>query len=328
MLRSSRFARQPALLLSVVAIGFGALAACGDDDAGQAGPSGPGDDAGVTPGDDAGGGVDGGGDAPASLFTERPYAVTTPSKYDAKVPTPLVVLLHGYSGNAGFQDAYFKLSALAEKKTFLVALPEGTKDAVNNQFWNASDACCDFAQKGVDDVAYLKAVIADMKGRFNVDAKRVHVVGHSNGGFMAHRLACELSSEIAGIVSLAGAAFADPTKCKASEPVAVLQVHGDADETVLYAGGSLVTGAPPYPSAKTTVATWASKNGCNDALTATGDTLDLDTGVAGSETVVERHACTTGAAELWTIAGGKHIPSFGATWAESFYAFLEAHPKP
>lgn len=302
--------------------------ACGGDDDDQAAPPAAGDDASTAPGDDGGDPAEASTDAPPSIFTERPYAVTTPSKYDAKVPTPLVVLLHGYSGNAAVQDAYFKLSALAQTKTFLVALPEGTKDAIDNQFWNASDACCDFTQTGVDDVAYLKAVIADMKSRFNVDAKRVYVVGHSNGGFMAHRLACELSAEIAGIVSLAGAVYADPAKCTASEPVAVLQVHGDADETVSYAGGSLVAGAPPYPSAKTTVATWAAKNGCDDALTATGDTLDLDTSVAGAETVVERHACTSGAAELWTIAGGKHIPTFGAAWAERFYAFLEAHPKP
>ncbi|MBX3216561.1 MAG: alpha/beta fold hydrolase [Labilithrix sp.] len=327
MLRLLRSARGPALLLSVVALGLAAPLACGGDgDDGQAAPPAPGDDASTTP--DDGGPTEASSDAPATIFTERPYAVTTPSKYDAKVATPLVVLLHGYSGNASFQDSYFRLSALAETKTFLVALPEGTKDAIKNQFWNASDACCDFAQTGVDDVAYLKALIADMKSRFNVDAKRVYVVGHSNGGFMAHRLACELSAEIAGIVSLAGAAYADPAKCAASQPVAVLQVHGDADETVSYEGGTLVAGAAAYPSAKTTVATWAAKNGCDAALTATADTLDLDTGLAGAETTVARHACTAGAAELWTIAGGAHIPSFGAAWSERLYAFLEAHPKP
>ncbi|MBX3196851.1 MAG: alpha/beta hydrolase fold domain-containing protein [Labilithrix sp.] len=327
MLRQPRWARDSALLLSIAALGLAAPLACGgDDDDAQAAPPGPGEDASTPPDDGAPSETT--TDAPATIFTERPYAVTTPSKYDAKVATPLVVLLHGYSGNASFQDSYFRLSALAQTKTFLVALPEGTKDALKNQFWNASDACCDFAQTGVDDVAYLKALIADMKSRFNVDAKRVYVVGHSNGGFMAHRMACELSAEIAGIVSLAGAAYADPAKCAASQPVAVLQVHGDADETVSYAGGTLVAGAGAYPSAKATVATWAEKNGCDAALTATGDTLDLDTGLAGAETTIERHACTAGAAELWTIAGGAHIPSFGAAWAERLYGFLEAHPKP
>ncbi len=324
----SRWAQRPLFFVSI-ALAIGLVAACADDAAtGQVEPLAPVEDAGPTTADDAGNAEGDPSADPSSAPFGRPYAVTTPSKYDAKVPTPLVVLLHGYSGNASWQDDYFKLSALAEKKAFLLALPEGTKDGLGNQFWNASDACCDFYKTGVDDVAYLKAVIADMKARFNVDAKRVYVVGHSNGGFMAHRLACELSADIAGIVSLAGAVYADPAKCTPSEPVAVLQVHGDADETVAYGGGSVLNGVPPHPSAKATVATWASKNGCEDTLAATGDTLDLETGLAGAETVVERHACTKGAAELWTIAGGKHIPSFRASWAEHLYTFLEAHPKP
>ena len=265
----------------------------------------------------------------SQLVVDRPYDVTTPSKYDPNVPTPLVVLLHGYTATAKIQDGYFLMSALAERKNFLLALPNGTVDPLGENFWNASDACCDGYQSGVDDVAYLKAVIGDMKARFNVDPKRVYAVGHSNGGFMAHRLACDLSTEIAGIVSLAGGAYADASKCSPAEPVAVLQVHGDEDETVTYEGGtSLYPGGAPYPSAKDTVATWAKKNGCADDLTETGTRLDLETQLAGAETTVARHACTKGAAELWTIVGGRHIPSFDETWGDSHHEFLQAHPKP
>jgi polyhydroxybutyrate depolymerase len=271
-------------------------------------------------------------DAPAersSLVVDRPYDVRTPSTYDANVPTPLVVLLHGYTATAKIQDGYFLMSALAERKNFLLALPDGTVNPLGENFWNATDACCDGYTSGVDDVAYLKAVIEDMKSRFNVDPKRIYAVGHSNGGFMAHRLACDLSADIAGIVSLAGGVYADASKCSPVEPVAVLQVHGDQDETVIYEGGAALypTGAA-YPSAKNTAATWAKKNGCSADLTDTGTKLDLDTQLAGAETTVARHACTKGAAELWTIVGGPHIPSFDETWGDSLYEFLAAHPKP
>jgi polyhydroxybutyrate depolymerase len=268
------------------------------------------------------------GESVASPLTARPYRATVPSKYDAAVATPLVVLLHGYSATSKVQDDYFKLSALAETKTFLVALPDGLKDPKGNQFWNATDACCGFLGSPTDDVAYLRAVIADMKAKYNVDPKRVYIIGHSNGGFMAHRLACELSGEIAAIVSLAGASFADPAKCLATEPVAVLQVHGDADDTIRYSGGSIGSGVPAYPGAKETVAMWAAKNGCSPDRVETSTRLDLDTKLAGDETKVARHACTRGAAELWTIEGGSHIPSFQPTWAPLIYGFLEAHPKP
>ena len=271
-------------------------------------------------------------DAPSAssqLVVDRPYDVTKPSKYDPNVPTPLVVLLHGYTGTAKIQDGYFLMSALAEKNNFLLALPDGTLNDFGENFWNATDACCDGFQSGVDDVAYLKAVIDDMKGRFNVDPKRVYLFGHSNGGFMANRAACDLAPEIAGIVSLAGGVYADATKCNPTEPVAVLQVHGDKDATVIYEGGtSLYPGGGPYPSAKQTVSTWAKKNGCAAALTDTGETLDLDSKIAGAETKVERHACTKGAAELWTIVGGEHVPSIDDSFADKAYAFLQAHAKP
>lgn len=305
-----------------------ALAACSSEgDQTAASPRSPAADAGDAP---APGEEDAGAEKPTTspLVTDRPFAVKEPSGYDGSAALPLVVLLHGYTGTSKVVDAYFELNALVDEKQFLLALPDGTKDPGGKQFWNASDACCDFFGTGVDDVAYLGAVIADVKARFNVDAKRVFVVGHSNGGFMAHRLACERSGEIAAIVSLAGGTYTSAAKCKATEPVAVLQVHGDADETVLYEGGSFFAGSPAYPSAEATVGLWATKNGCNATLTKTAEKLDLDTGLAGEETTVARHACTKGAAELWTIAGGAHIPDFGSTWAARIYAFLEAHPKP
>lgn len=334
--------RHPLVLASSLAAACAIVVACSSDstssnNASSSSSSGTVADGGSSSGSSGEGDVDGatndGGSSGAipganpELIKARPYATTTPKGYDAAKATPLVVLLHGYTATAAIQDSYFGISKLAETKNFLVALPDGLKDTQGNQFWNATDACCDIFGKGVDDVAYLTAVIADMKTRFNVDPKRVYVIGHSNGGFMSHRLACELSKDIAGIVSLAGATYSDPAKCKATDPVAVLQVHGDMDETVAYGGGKLY-GAATFPGAKETVATWAAKNGCGAELTTTAEKLDLDTGLAGDDTVVARHACTKGAAELWTITNGKHVPALQPTWASLIYGFLEAHPKP
>ncbi|MFN7132630.1 MAG: alpha/beta hydrolase family esterase, partial [Myxococcales bacterium] len=254
-----------------------------------------------------------------------------PKDYDQTKPTPLRVLLHGYGANGSGQTTYFRLAALADRKTFLLAAPNGTVDRTGRQFWNATDSCCDIYGNGVDDVAYLGALIADVQRRFNVDPKRIWIVGHSNGGFMAHRLACELSDRIAGIVSLAGAAWKDPTRCGDGAGVAVLQVHGDADLVIAYDGGrpSGSPSLPPHPSARDSVAQWATRNGCAAALTPVSDRLDLDTNVAGAETRVDRHLnCARGAAELWTMEKSGHIPGLNATWPEAIYGFLQAHPKP
>jgi polyhydroxybutyrate depolymerase len=148
---------------------------------------------------------------------------------------------------------------------------------------------------------------------------------------MAHRMACDRSELIAGIVSLAGAVWADTAKCAPARPVNVLQVHGTLDAVIKYGGGAAQVGVPPHPGAETTVATWAGKNGCSGAaLASIGGDLDLVIDLPLDETQREAFAgCPAGgAAELWRIRGGSHIPTFNRDWAGTVYTWLQAHPKP
>jgi polyhydroxybutyrate depolymerase len=266
---------------------------------------------------------------PSPLIVTRPYESKAPSSYDGKTPLPLVILLHGYGASGLVQDLYFGLGELVDRFGFLYAYPDGTLDSSGKRFWNATDACCDFGNSGIDDVAYVDAVISDMSTRYNVDRRRIFLVGHSNGGFMSHRFACDRASRVAAIVSLAGANYKDASKCQPSEPVAILQVHGDKDDSVPYTGGML--GALSLPSAEETVAGWAKKNGCAALPDRSPAALDLETNLPGAETSVARWpSCKPGgAAELWTIVGGGHVPTFARpTWGEKVWGFLSAHPKP
>ncbi len=281
--------------------------------------------------------ADGGSGADASdsgiLVTARPYTLKVPTAYDATKPTPLVILLHGYGASGAVQDLYFDMTPAADAKTFLYAYADGTVDKGGKKYWNATDACCDFDGTPVDDVAYLTSVMDDVAAHYNVDPKRIFVVGHSNGGFMAHRLACEVP-RVAAIVSLAGDMWEDASKCNPSAPVSVLQVHGDADDTIQYDGGttagSAQGGGGVYPSAHQTVATWASKDHCTGALTDTGETLSIDTSQPAGKTRVEKYAgCPTGIdVELWTMQGSGHVPALDAVWGDQILTFLSAHPKP
>ena len=123
----------------------------------------------------------------------------------------------------------------------------------------------------------------------------------------------------------------DASKCAPSSPVAVLQVHGDADTTIKYPGGETYPGLA-YPGARDTVLPWVGHNGCGQMPVA-GTDLDLDKALPkdGSlyDTGVERWTgCTGGAVELWTIRGGAHIPGLNDNWAPALWGFLSAHPKP
>ena len=190
-------------------------------------------------------------DANDELIADRPYDVFVPTGYDAAAPTPLVLLLHGYTASGDIQEAYFQFEPLAESRGFLYVHPDGTVDPAGQQFWNATDACCAFGPDAADDVTYLMAIIEQVSAEYNVDPKAIFLAGHSNGGFMSYRMACEHADTIAGIASLAGATFADTADCTPSEPVSVLQVHGTSDETIKYDGGSIAS--VDYPSAPQTV---------------------------------------------------------------------------
>ena len=303
--------RYAAILMALV------LFACGDDD----------DD-----GDDDAPVVDAGApdvalaaDAGNPLLEARPYNYNIPASYDPGTPAPLVLVLHGYSANGFVQSRLFGLIDGSEEHGFLLAYPDGLYNSKGTSYWNATDACCDVDGTNVDDVAYLSAVVDDMEAKYNVDPKRIYVVGHSNGGYMAHRLACDTGDRFAAIISLAGMVWKDPTKCPAEAHVSVLQIHGTADDTVLFEGSSY------YPSAIQTVTTWAEKNGCSGALAEDGVTMDMDVGVDGAETTLMTFAgCPVdGEVKLWEMTDAGHIPSVEATvWAAAMWGFLSAHARP
>ena len=241
---------------------------------------------------------------------------------------PLVLMLHGYTANGALQEGYFKITPLAESRGFLYVHPDSTQDAVNGaHFWNATDACCNFHASTVDDSAYLKSVIEQVQKTYNVDPKRIFLMGHSNGGFMSYRMACDHADTIAAIASLAGSTWNDDAKCAPKAPINVLQIHGTDDELVKYAGGTF---AAPYPSAQVTTIKWAKLEGCSAGATTQPVPLDLDRDLPGAETTAYAYTgCSAGGSvALWSIAGGHHSPHLSDTFSAQVIDYLLAHPKP
>ncbi len=254
--------------------------------------------------------------------------LTLPAHYASNTPVPLIVLLHGYGSSGAGQDGYMKFSTLADRYGFILATPDGTQEAggQNSRFWNASKACCNFFAIDQDDSAYVLAIINTVKAQYNVDERRVYLIGHSNGGFMSYKAAHDHSDVIAGIASLAGAEATDAQPAPAN-PVNILQIHGTADGTIAY-GGSEIRGNL-YPGAVETVERWASYNGCTVDGKVTG-TLDLEAELAGLETTITRYTndCKPGGAtELWTIADGSHIPAISSAFSEKVVEWLLGPPK-
>ena len=265
---------------------------------------------------------------PGSPVSSRPYQLKIPAGYDPGTPTALIVLLHGYSSNSNEIARYLGLLDAADRHGFLLAYPDGTIDSLGNRYWNATDACCAFDPVAADDVGYLSALMDDVAAKYNVDPNRVYFVGHSNGSFMSHRMACERSSRIAAIVTLAGMQWNDPDRCPATGPVSVLHIHGDQDDTIFFDGGNVFGTASP--SAIDSTATWAAKDSCTGNLIDLPPNIDLDAVLSGDETRVQHYTgCPAGIeVKLWTITGGNHIPVFNAGIADRVWDFLSTHPKP
>lgn len=263
------------------------------------------------------------GAPPAFVGGDRPTRVIVPPGYDPSTPAPLLILLHGYTASGFIQGAYFGLTAAAGDRGMLLLQPDGTMDGARIRHWNATPACCGVPPRDADDLGYVTGLIDEMKTFYSVDASRVYLLGHSNGGFMSYRIACDAADQVTAIATLAGATFGEPTRCDPARPISVLQIHGTLDGTILFAGGTL--GGNSYPSAMESVQRFATRAGCTG--TTVGDPLDFDSLLPGAETMVETHTgCMEGLdPTLWTIVGGAHLPTLSSTATEQALDWLLTH---
>jgi polyhydroxybutyrate depolymerase len=190
----------------------------------------------------------------------RHYLVFRPLSLPPQL-VPLVVAIHGYTLSSGWMEAYTHFDDQATKGGFVVVYPEGEVGS-----WNAG-SCCGYAMtQNVDDVGFIRQLVDRMLSTGHVDPKRVFVTGVSNGGVMAHRIACELSDRVSAIASVAGALIA--YSCNPTHPISILELHGTEDRAVPY-GGGFVPDFGPFPATLSMMKHWASLNGCAASPTVT-----------------------------------------------------------
>lgn len=241
-------------------------------------------------------------------------------------PLPLIIFLHGLGGSGAELSRGLRLPEYAEQLGFAYLAPDGMLDGAGRRFWNASPSCCNFERRDVDHIALLRGWIQDAVANPRIDGSRVYLVGYSNGGFLAHRAACELGPLLRGIYSIGGAGPNPGTRCRPPRGPSIVEIHGDEDAIVSYAGGHLFAdrSRPPHPSAEATVKAWSKLNGCGAQLSPRAD-LDLEPRIPGAETQVLAYpACTGNPVELWRIRGGGHAAGLSRRTVLSIWESLQA----
>lgn len=166
---------------------------------------------------------------------ERQYIVHVPRGYDGKTPVPVVIMFHGAGGTARSAMRQTGWTEKSDEAGFLAVFPEGTsRDPTkaarfkgNPQVWNDGSGRGNAAQRAVDDVGFVNAVIDDLQARFAIEKRRVYVTGFSNGASMAFRLGLELSTRIAAIAPVSGPLWLENPKLK--QPVSLIYLMGAED---------------------------------------------------------------------------------------------------
>lgn len=263
----------------------------------------------------------------------REAIVQVPTR--VKAGRALVLAFHGGGGSAALmaRDRLYGLSAQAEASGDVLVFPNGFSRWPGGRLatWNAGICCGPALERQVDDVGFVRALLAELRRQLVFDDRRVHAIGMSNGAMLAHRLACELPGTFASIGAVAGT-DGTPT-CQPSRPVAVLQIHARDDDHVSFNGGSgsaSISGAD-YVSVPATVSKWVRANACSPTarpvLDVPGARCERHTGCDGG---VEVELCITDSGGHSWPGGRKALGGAAGSTAlsanEVIWDFFDRHP--
>jgi polyhydroxybutyrate depolymerase len=173
---------------------------------------------------------------------ERTYLLHVPAPAGS-APLPLVIALHGASGNAGGFAAETQFAAAADAARMVVVFPDGTGEKADSFAWNAHFCCGLPVREKTDDIGFIGALINAIATQTPIDRHRVYATGMSNGAMLSHQLAAAHPEWFAAIAPVSGAIGGtnrdgEPFVIGTPKlPVAVLILHGRKDPYVLYDGG-------------------------------------------------------------------------------------------
>lgn len=271
--------------------------------------------------------------------SERTYSMYVPPSLVGEGKRPVVIAFHGGGMNSESMERLGGLNETADKHRFVVVYPDGSGRLKKVRTWNSGPHKSYAQEKGIDDVAFISALIDKLVQEDKIDPRRVFLTGVSNGGMMAYRLAAEIPEKIAAVASVAGTLNIEPGLLK--HPMPVMHIHGTKDEFVPYQGGrgKKTSKGNSWASVDATIEAWKKANNIQTNPLRTLLPLKVEDG-----TLIEKYTYgVSGDSErlvLYKIIGGGHawpghvykprvlgVTSMNMDANEVIWEFFNRHPK-
>lgn len=265
---------------------------------------------------------------------DRTYLLHRPDGLPSGRSVPLVLVFHGGGGSAAGALARYGWVEKADAEGFVVAAPQGIRGWRRGRyFWNEASGRGPAARRNVDDVAFVRAVIADVERRAKIDPRRIYATGFSMGASMSHLLGQRLGDRLAAVAPVSGHVWRRGETPR--QPVSVFYIFGTADPISPVAGGRGMIGGvkPPIAASVQAWTRWLACPGNPARRMARGISETIWQGCRNGTTV--RYVLIPGMGHHWAggIPSGLPVRWVGPRVATPFNAtreiweFFKANPK-
>jgi polyhydroxybutyrate depolymerase len=217
--------------------------------------------------------------------TARTYYVQLPANYSSSKQYPLIFQFHPMGGTAEQALTMYGISKNIPDAIYVT--PQGL----------SSGSSTGWANTNGQDIAFTKAMVADVQGKYCVDNARIFSTGFSYGGMMSFAIGCEMSDVFRAIAPMSGALYSD-FNCKGTGPhIAMWGSHGLSDTVV------------PIEDGRAARDKILAENHCG-----------TETAPVDPSPCVAYQGCDPGYPVIWCEWDGPHgIPSFGSSAIATFF---------
>ena len=155
------------------------------------------------------------------------YLAAVPDDWDGRKPLSLVVYFHGWNSSpeGSFRNKAMVRGVTQRGAIFVVPFAQ-------TGYWRQIGA--GRAEGGRDELAYVRALMADVKRRWPIDQTRTMATGFSRGASMVWNLACYAGPLFSAYLPIAGGFWNSTPKTCPGGPVNMRHIHGLSDRVVAY----------------------------------------------------------------------------------------------